>query len=413
MPAALRLRGLYARLRLLGSPVARGLAASRSSCVSSSRACVVPLANSCRMAATSAQQDAAGIVVPKEEMQAFIVRCMRKVCTDEAHAEALAEVLVAGDYRGHFSHGLNRLQMYVTDIQKGVCERSGKPVVINELAATALVDGRNVLGPVVGKFCMELAMQKAQQAGIGWVVARGSNHYGIAGYYSMMASSRGMIGMSFTNASPLVAPSGGRKKFLGTNPLSVAAPGKDGDSFVLDMATSAVALGKVEMQHRKGEQIPSGWAINGQGEVTNKPEEVMSDGALLPLGGTIETSGYKGYGLAMMVDLFCGVLSSAHYGNNIRSWLNVTDPADLGQCFVAINPAAFAPGFEGRMQDLMNTARSQEPATPGVPVQVPGDPERKHMAKCDAQGGIRYHVNQIQFADDIAQKLCVEPPKRK
>lgn len=123
------------------------------------------------MAATSAQPD--GIVVPKEEMQAFIVRCMRKVGTDDAHAEALAEVLVAGDYRGHFSHGLNRLQMYVTDIEKGVCQPSGKPVVVNELAATALVDGKNVLGPVVGKFCMELAIQKAQQAGIGWVVAKG------------------------------------------------------------------------------------------------------------------------------------------------------------------------------------------------------------------------------------------------
>ncbi|KAL3199835.1 hypothetical protein MRX96_043760 [Rhipicephalus microplus] len=167
------------------------------------------------------------------------------------------------------------------------------------------------------------------------------------------------------------------------------------------------------MQHRKGEAIPSGWGINGSGEVTNKPEEVMGDGALLPLGGTIETSGYKGYGLAMMVDLFCGILSGAHYGNNIRSWLNVKDPADLGQCFVAINPAAFAPGFEDRMQDLMNIARSQEPATPGVPVLVPGDPERQHMTKCDAQGGIRYHVNQIHFADDVAKKLGVDPPKRK
>ncbi|KAH8035498.1 hypothetical protein HPB51_005780 [Rhipicephalus microplus] len=186
-----------------------------------------------RMAAASVKQDN-GIVVPKEEMRAFIVRCMRKVGTDDAHAQALAEVLVAGDYRGHFSHGMNRLQMYVTDIEKGVCEPSGKPVVINELGATALVDGKNLLGPVVGKFCMELAIQKAQQAGIGWVVAKGSNHYGIAGYYSMMASSRGMIGMSCTNASPLVAPSGGRK---------------------------------VEMQHRKGEAIPSGWGINGSGEV--------------------------------------------------------------------------------------------------------------------------------------------------
>lgn len=364
-----------------------------------------------RMATSSTHHD--GIVVPKAEMQSFIVRCMTKVGAEKSHAEALADVLVTGDYRGHFSHGMNRLQMYIADIQKGVCERSGEPVVAKETVATALVDGKNLLGPVVGKFCMELAMQKARQAGIGWVVARGSNHYGIAGYYSMMASSKGLVGMSYTNASPLVAPSGGKNKFLGTNPISVAAPGKDGDSFVLDMATSAVALGKVELQHRKGEQIPPGWALNSKGEVTTKPDEVLSGGALLPLGGTIETSGYKGYGLAMMVDLFCGVLSGAHYGNNIRSWLNVTDPADLGQCFVAINPEAFAPNFEDRMQGLMDMARSQEPAQKNAPVQVPGDPERQHMAKCDAEGGIRYHVNQIKFADDVAANLGVDPPKRK
>ncbi|KAH7936829.1 hypothetical protein HPB49_005675 [Dermacentor silvarum] len=115
-----------------------------------------------------------GIVVSRKEVEAFITRCMRKVGTDKTHAEALANVLVTGDYRGHFSHGLNRLQRYVTDIQKGACERSGEPVVIKEFAATALVDGKNLLGPVVGTFCMKLAMLKAKHAGIGWIVARGN-----------------------------------------------------------------------------------------------------------------------------------------------------------------------------------------------------------------------------------------------
>lgn len=357
--------------------------------------------------------NADGILVAKEEMKSFIARCMEKVGTDKAHAQTLADVLVTGDYRGHFSHGLNRLQMYVNDIEKGVCEPTGVPKILNELAGTALVDGNNVLGPVVGKFCMELAIKKAKDAGVAWVVARGSNHYGIAGYYSTMASAQGMIGMSFTNSSPLVAATGGKKKFLGTNPISVAAPGKDGDEFVLDMATSAVALGKVELQHRKGEQIPEGWAINAEGKVVTDPQEVLDGGALLPLGGTAETSGYKGYGLAMMVDLFCGVLSGACYGSNVRSWLNVTDPANLGQCFVAINPAAFAPGFNDRMQGLMDQARAQVPANPAFDVLVPGDPERKHMKKCDDEGGIRYHVNQIKFADDLAVKLSVAAPKRK
>ncbi|CAN8003719.1 unnamed protein product [Ixodes hexagonus] len=371
------------------------------------------LRQTCSIRTMASSTNVDGILVDKEEMKSFIARCMEKVGTDKRHAQALADVLVAGDYRGHFSHGLNRLQMYVNDIEKKVCEPAGEPTILNELAATALVDGNNLLGPVVGKFCMELAIKKAKDAGVAWVVAKGSNHYGIAGYYSMMASAQGMIGMSFTNASPLVAPTGGKKKFLGTNPISVAAPGKNGDEFVLDMATSAVALGKVELQHRKGEQIPEGWAINSEGKVVTNPQEVLDGGALLPLGGTAETSGYKGYGLALMVDLFCGVLSGACYGSNIRSWLNVTDPANLGQCFVAINPAAFAPGFNDRMQGLMDQARGQVPASPGSEVLVPGDPERKHMKKCDDEGGIRYHVNQIKFADDLAAKLSVAAPKRK
>lgn len=390
----------------------RQLIAGAASVQTAATLCRLPHpTRSSRTMASSTNAD--GTLVAKDEMKSFIVRCMEKVGTDRVHAQTLADVLVAGDYRGHFSHGLNRLQMYVNDVEKGVCEPTGEPKILNELAGTALVDGNNVLGPVVGKFCMELAIKKAKDAGVAWVVARGSNHYGIAGYYSMMASAQGLIGMSFTNASPLVAPTGGKKKFLGTNPISVAAPGKNGDEFVLDMATSAVALGKVELQHRKGEPIPEGWAINSEGKVVTNTKEALDGGALLPLGGTAETSGYKGYGLALMVDLFCGVLSGACYGTNVRSWLNVTDPANLGQCFVAINPAAFAPGFADRMQGLMDQARSQVPTDPECPVLVPGDPERKHMKKCDDQGGIRYHVNQMKFADDLAATLSVAPLKRK
>ncbi|XP_064476491.1 uncharacterized oxidoreductase YjmC-like [Ornithodoros turicata] len=355
---------------------------------------------------------AEGILVEKQEMKSFIIRCMEKVGTEKSHAEALADVLVAGDHRGHFSHGLNRLEMYVNDISRKICEPKGQPTIVSERAGTAMVDGNNVLGPVVGMFCMQLAIKKARETGVGWVVARGSNHFGIAGYYTLMATAQGMLGMSFTNGSPLVVPTGGKKKLLSTNPISVAAPAKNGDEFVLDMATSAVALGKIELQKRKGEPIPKGWAVDPNGKVTTDPEEAMK-GALLPLGGPVETSGYKGYGLAMVVELFCGILGGAHYGPNVRNWLNTTDKADLGHCFVAIDPTAFAPGFEDRMQDLMDTARGTEPADENGEVLVAGDPERRHMAKCDAEGGIRYHINQIKFADGLAAKLSVDPVKRK
>jgi LDH2 family malate/lactate/ureidoglycolate dehydrogenase len=299
--------------------------------------------------------------------------------------------------------------MYVHDIETGITVSNLEPSIVKESTATAYVDGNNLLGPVVGNFCMDIALSKSKDAGIGFVVAKGSNHYGIAGFYSLQALKVGYLGMSFTNTSPLVLPTRGRQVMLGTNPLTLAAPGKDNDSFVLDMATSAVALGKVELASVKNEKIPSGWGADASGKETHIPDEVTNGGGLLPLGGSELSSGYKGYGLAMLVEIFCGILAGAEYGPNIRRWKDTTRIANLGQCFVAINPNAFAPGFNDRMQDLMDTCRSTPLAAGETEVLVAGDPERKHMAKCDKQGGILYHPNQIELLGQLAKRLNVAP----
>ncbi|XP_037622730.1 uncharacterized oxidoreductase YjmC-like [Sebastes umbrosus] len=348
-------------------------------------------------------------LIPKAEVQGFIERCMTGVGTQPHHARSLAEVLVEGDHRGHYSHGLNRMDMYVKDIQTGICAKDGEPVVVNQTAATALVDGKNLLGPVVGNFCMKLALKKAKEAGIGWVVARGSNHYGIAGYYAMQALKENMIGMSFTNTSPLVVPTRGKECTLGTNPISVAAPAKNGDSFVLDMATSAVALGKVELHERRGDTIPEGWGCDAQGKLTTDPKKVLSGGGLVPIGGSEATGGYKGYGLGMMVEVFCGILAGAQYSNNIRTWKVTDRVANLGQCFVAINPESFAPGFPDRMSDLLSIQREMEPAEPGTPVLAAGDPERMNMKKCEEMGGIPYHINVVNYMNECAKRVGVSP----
>ncbi|XP_023223888.1 uncharacterized protein LOC111625091 [Centruroides sculpturatus] len=175
------------------------------------------------------------------------------------------------------------------------------------------------------------------------------------------------------------------------------------------MAMTTVALGKVEMQYRKNEPIPEGWGLNKDGKMTTDPMEVFNGGTLLPLGGDELTSGYKGYGLAMMSEIFCGLFGDSAYGPNIRTWLSTSTEANLGQCFAAIDPNVFASGFEDRLSDLMNCYRKQEPAEGKDEVLVPGDPERQHMAKCDSEGGIRYHLNQIKYANDLAKKLGVEP----
>ncbi|XP_029010791.1 uncharacterized oxidoreductase YjmC-like isoform X2 [Betta splendens] len=297
--------------------------------------------------------------------------------------------------------------MYVKDIQTGICEKHGEPAVEKESAATALVDGRNLLGPVVGNFCMELAVKKARDVGVGWVVAHGSNHYGIAGYYAMQALKENMIGMSFTNTSPLVVPTRGKECTLGTNPISVAAPAADGDSLVLDMATSAVAIGKVELYERRGDPIPEGWGCDARGQLTTEPGRVLGGGGLVPLGGSEATGGYKGFGLGMMVEVFCGILAGAQYSKNIRTWKETSRVADLGQCFVAINPENFAPGFSERLSDLLRIQRGLNPANPDIPVLVAGDPERMHMKMCEEMGGIPYHMNVVNYMNQCAQKVGV------
>nr|XP_002127983.2 uncharacterized protein LOC100183774 isoform X2 [Ciona intestinalis] len=345
--------------------------------------------------------------VPREAATDFIVKCITAAGATTSHATDLAELLVAADYRGHFSHGMNRLEMYVKDLKTGICDVKGEPVVEKETVATAMVDGGNLLGPAVGKFCMNLAIKKASEAGVGWVCARRSNHYSIAGYYGLMAAEKSMIGFSFTNTTPTLFIPRSNSMTLGTNPICCVAPAKDGDSFALDMATTTVAFGKVEVAHRKGENIPNGWGADPQGRETNDPTKVLNGGGLLPLGGSEIGGGYKGYGLAMMVEVMCGVLAGAHYGKNIRRWGTTERIADLGQCFIAVDPKAFFPGFEERLQDFIDSQRNLEPSDPNHPVLVAGDPERIHMKKCDDMGGIPYPKNVVEYMNGVANKLGV------
>uniref|UniRef100_A0A182Y2M5 Uncharacterized protein n=1 Tax=Anopheles stephensi TaxID=30069 RepID=A0A182Y2M5_ANOST len=360
--------------------------------------------------ATAAAATKQGLVAV-EEARRFMVDCLVRSKTPLAHAKQQADLLVEADYRGHFSHGMNRLEMYINDLHKNACSGEAVPTVLNETPATAWVDGNNGLGAVVGNFCMDLAIRKAKEVGVGWVCAKRSNHYGIAGWYTLRAMNAGCIGMSMTNTSPLASPTRSKEAALGTNPISVGAPGKEGDGFVLDMATTAVAVGKIEMQRRKNEPIPVGWAQGPDGHPTTDAGVAFDTACLMPLGGTELTSGYKGYGLGAMVEVFCGILSGANYATKIRKWTHAgaDSEADLGQCFVAINPSCFAPGFEGRLSDLNSILRNMPMTDPEHPVLVAGDPERLHMAKVDRDGGLPYHVNQIKTCTELSERLGVKP----
>ncbi|PAA46757.1 hypothetical protein BOX15_Mlig000518g3, partial [Macrostomum lignano] len=357
-----------------------------------------------RMSATVTEK-----LVPESEVTRLVIECMRWAGADSTHAARLAEILLSADRRGHYSHGINRLDVYVRDVRAGVTQGSGEPAILKETAGTAHVDGRHLLGVVVGEFCMDLAVAKARQCGVGWVVAANSTHFGIAGHYSLRAAGHGLIGLAFTNASPILVPTRAKQPALGTNPVCMAAPtDRPGEPFLLDMATSAVAYGKVEMKHRTGQQLPAGWAVDSEGRETRDSEAGLH-GGVLPLGGLEETSGYKGYGLALMVEILCSLLAGTPVGPSVRAWKSDTAPARLGQCFVAVDPSAFAPDFSGRLSEVADVFRGLEPADPDSPVLFPGDPERAREADCARRGGVAYHVNQLAHLAALAQECGVEP----
>uniref|UniRef100_A0A2A4JUX8 Malate dehydrogenase n=1 Tax=Heliothis virescens TaxID=7102 RepID=A0A2A4JUX8_HELVI len=351
-----------------------------------------------------------GKVATPEAMR-FMADCLKAAGAAAKAAEQQAELLIQADRFGHPSHGLNRLENYVKDIKSGVCKPNNKPKVLKETESTAWVDANNVLGATASHFAMDIAIQKAEETGVGWVSVKGSNHNGMAGFWSQKAADKCMIGMAFTNTSPLLAPTRSKKSALGTNPISVVAHASRGETFYLDMATTAVALGKIEMQRRKGEPLPSGWAQGPDGMETKEAELAFKTACLMPLGGSELTSGYKGYGLSAVVELFSGILAGANYGHHVRSWSQgkVAAPANLGHCFVAINPQCFAPGFRDRLADCIQHWRKLEPTDPELPVLAPGDKERKAADAVDAAGVVSYVKQQIESSAALAKTLNVRP----
>ncbi|KRG06078.1 uncharacterized oxidoreductase YjmC isoform X2 [Drosophila mojavensis] len=350
-------------------------------------------------------------LVKVEESRRFMIDCFKAVNVPEEHAKAQADLLVAADHRGHFSHGMNRLEMYINDLAINSTDGAAVPVVLKETPATAWVDGCNGLGAVVGNFCMDLAIKKAKNVGVGWVCAKGSNHYGMAGWYALRAMESGLVGMSMTNTSPLMAPTNAKEAALGTNPLSLGANGCGQDHFLLDMATTAVAVGKIEIQMRKDAALPDGWAQDPEGKVTNDAKLAFETGCLCPLGGTELTSGYKGYGLGAMVDILTGVMSGARYATHVRKWTHTgaNSAADLGQVFIAVDPNSFAPQFEERMSDFNSILRSTKPTNPEKPVLLAGDKEQNNIKAVDQAGGIQYLENQLKTCAALAERLKVQP----
>jgi LDH2 family malate/lactate/ureidoglycolate dehydrogenase len=305
-----------------------------------------------------------------------------------ADAELAADVLVKSDLRGIDSHGVARLHTYFEMLELGRINPKPNIAIVRERASVATVDGDNGLGLVVAPKANAIAMDKAEQHGSGWVSVCNTNHFGFAGYYPLMALQRDLIGWAMTNSTKLVAPLWGAERMLGTNPIAIAFPGYKEPPIVIDMATSAVAYGKIEIALRKSEQIPIGWIIDKDGNDTKDPQDMLDGGAQLPLGSEKAMGGHKGYGLASMVDILCCVLSGANWGPFAPPFaLRQEIPArsvgkGIGHFFGAMQIDGFIDKneFKKQIDEWIRVFRSTKPAPGTQGPLIPGDPEREAEA---------------------------------
>lgn len=298
-------------------------------------------------------------------------------------ADLATDVLLRSDLRGIDSHGVARLSGYIRLWEKERINAAPNIRVVHETPTTATVDGDAGLGLVVAPFAMKVAMEKAALYGSGWVAVKNSNHFGIAGYHALLAVEKDMIGISMTNASPLVAPTYANERLLGTNPMCYAFPAGKYPPVVVDMATAAAANGKLEIAQRANQPIPDGWAQDKDGHGTTDPNALKNGGSLLPLGSDKDHGSHKGYGLSATVDILTAVLSGANYGPWVPPFVAFLEPSanpvgeGLGHFFGAMRIDGFRPAqdFKDHLDNWIERFQSAKTIDPAKRVIIPGEPE--------------------------------------
>lgn len=351
-------------------------------------------------------------------LYSFAKNIFLKIGCSKVDADTAAKSLLSADLRGVDSHGIARLVGYVRLWEVKRINAAPAIKVVYETPSTAVVDGDSGLGLVVAPFAMNVAIQKATHVGSGWVSVKNSNHYGIAGTPAMMALEHDMIGISMTNASPLVAPTFSTDRLLGTNPIAVAVPAGKEPPFVSDMATTTAANGKLEILQRKNEAAPLGWIQDKQGEASCNPNELKLGGALLPLGGDREHGSHKGYALGSIVDIFSGVLSGANYGPWVPpfpSYIPMPEnmPGEgIGHFFGAMRIDAFRPAddFKKHMDTWIQTFRNARRVPGESRVYIPGDIERETEAE-RIISGIPLVESVVSELKELADKFEITFPQ--
>ena len=356
-----------------------------------------------------------GIVVDAQALTSFCVKVFEEMGVSPEDAQITADVLVQANLRGIDSHGVARLARYVNGLRDGVMVSQPEEKVVVETPTTITLDAGAGLGQPVSHRAMTQAIQKAKDYGCGFATVRNSNHYGIAGYYAMMALEHDMIGISTTNAAVLVVPTFSRNSMYGTNPIALAVPAGEERSFVMDMATSTVPRGKLEVYHRQEKPIPLGWATDETGRPTGDTGRVLDNfvkragGGLLPLGGAGEEfSGYKGYGMGLMVEILSAVLPGAAFLTAVypKDASGKALPANIGHFFGAWRVDAFRPAadFAQDMDQLIRELKGGDLAEGADRIYVHGEKEFEEADRRAQQGiplGSKVEASLRQIASDL------------
>ncbi|KKK34995.1 ureidoglycolate dehydrogenase [Salinicoccus sediminis] len=333
-------------------------------------------------------------MIRKDELKDMARKVFEKYGLSEEISETIADVLVHANLRGVDSHGVLRVEHYIKRMKEGGINIAPDLKESNSSASTSTIDGDNGFGHYISKKAMESAIAKAKTEGIGAVAVKNSSHCGALSYFVSQATDENLIGVAMTHADKIVVPFGGSESFFGTNPIAFGFPADKEEPVILDFATSTVALGKVLNAKEQGKSIPSGWGVDEDGSDTNNPDEVA---ALTPFGGP------KGYGLAMVVEIFTALLTGAAFGPHISKMYGDYDKnRELGHFFMVIDPDKFVAidTFASRLDQMIKELREAPPAKNVERIYVPGEIEMMNVKERT--------VNGIPISDSIIGYLRKE-----
>lgn len=354
------------------------------------------------------------VYIQEEKLNAFCQDAFEGFGFSPEEAGIIKDVLMMSDMYGIQSHGMQRVVRYHKGIEKGLIDINAKPEVVFETPVSAVIEGHDAMGQLVGHYAMELAIKKAKETGVGIVSARNSNHYGIAGYYANLALKEGLIGFSCTNSEAIMVPTFARKAMLGSNPIAFTMPAEP-YNFFFDASTTVVTRGKLEMYNKLGKQLPNGWALNKDGKASQDAAEVLGNisdhvgGGIMPLGGNTEQLGsHKGYGYGMLCEIFASIFSQGGTSNKCMTG----GRSNICHGFMAINPAIFGNPEEVKkhFSTFLQELREAPKAEGAERIYTHGEKEAEAIEVCRKEG-VPVIDKTVAELFDVCELLKLDPKK--